>query len=326
MLRVGIAGCGRVAIGHREAIAASDQWKLAGIADINAEQLEKVKREDGVELAVSDYRELIDRGSLDALVVSTHLDTHHRIAMDAMDAGLHVLCEKPMASTLEQCREMVAKAEETKRLLAINFNTRSSPRFRKIKKIIDSGVLGKIRVVRIVYNWSAHQWQPPERLRAFMLGGGPIIDSAVHFFDGVRWYTGSEFARIDCNGVVLDPWEHPQHAVASCLLEDGSVALVEAGWLYTKRTKDSAFFYQISVIGDDGTLEHDNVNRLLRLWTKDETREIEVQDIEKHFEVAYDAFARSIESGQLLELGSGYDGLKATEAAFAALASTKRSA
>jgi len=313
-----------VAIGHREAIAASDKWELAGIADIDPNQLEKVRHAHGLEHAYADYRELIEKVELDALVVSTHMDTHHRIALDALDAGLHVLCEKPMASTVEQCREMVDKAAEKKRLLAINFNTRSSPRFRKIKEIVDSGVLGKLRVVRIIFNWSCHQWQPPERLRHFMEGGGPIIDSAVHFFDGVRWYTGSELKRIDCNGVVLDPWEHPQHAIASCQLEDGSVALVEAGWLYTKRTKDAASFYQITLIGDDGTLEHDNVDRILRLWTRDETLQVPLDDITKHFENAYDAFARSIEAGKMVELASGYDGLKATEAAFAALASTKR--
>lgn len=324
MYRIGIVGCGRVAIGHLQAIAASERWTLAGIAEIDAAQLEKVRAEHKPEFACADYRELIDKANLDAIVVSTHLDTHHRIATDALDAGLHVLCEKPMASTIAQCREMVDKADETNRLLAINFNTRSGPLYRRFKKIAESGVLGKIRVVRFVFNWSCHQWQPPERLRHFMEGGGPILDSAVHFFEGVRWYTGSEIARIDCSGVILDPWEHPQHAIASCQMENGSVALIEVGWLYTKRTKDAASFFQNTIIGDDGTVEFDSVGGVLRLWTRDGTQEIAIDDITKHFEVAFDAFARSIDAGELLELASGYDGLKATEAAYRALESAHR--
>ena len=193
-----------------------------------------------------------------------------------------------------------------------------------MKQLIDEGAVGAVRVVRIVYNWSAHQWKPQERLDQFMAGGGPLVDSAVHFFDGVRWFTGREFVRIDANGLVLPPYEHPQHGIASCLLEGGGIALVEAGWVYTKRTRDPGSFYQITVIGDDGVLEHDTTTEVLRIWTLSETRQESIRDTGKHFEVTYKAFAESIERGDYGDLASGYDGLKATEAAFAALASTKR--
>ncbi len=324
MLRIGIVGCGFVAQGHLKAIHSSEAWTLGGIADLDPSRLESIQKKYGLKFAFDDYRKLLDHAELDALVVATHVDSHCRITIDALNRGLHVLCEKPMATTSEDCRSMVAAAEANGGLLAVNFNTRSSPQYRKIKQLIDEGAVGRVRVVRIIYNWSAHQWKPPERLEHFMANGGPLIDSATHFFDGIRWYTGQEFARIDANGVVLPPYEHPQHGIVSCLLEDGGVALVEAGWLYTKRTRDEGSFYQITVIGDDGTLEHDNVSGKLRVWTRSDTRELEMSDIGKHFEITYSAFAKSIERGELVELASGYDGLKATEAAYAALASTKR--
>lgn len=324
MLRIGLVGCGIVARGHLEAISHSKNFSLTGIADLDHSRLEAVKKQYDIEYAFDDHRELLDRARLDALVVATHVESHCRITLDALNKGVHVLCEKPMATTAKDCQAMVEAAETNDRLLAINFNTRSSPQYRKIKQLIDEGSIGKIRVVRIVYNWSAHQWNPAERFDHFMANGGPLIDSAVHFFDGIRWYTGQEFSRIDANGVVLEPYEHPQHGITSCLMEDGCVALVEAGWLYTKRTRDEASFYQISVIGDDGTLEFDNVSGKLRIWTVSDTREVEMSDMGKHFEITYGAFAESVAKGQLVELASGYDGLKATEAAYAALASTKR--
>jgi predicted dehydrogenase len=153
---------------------------------------------------------------LNAVVVATHADTHYEITMEALSHGLHVLCEKPMADCVENCQRMVETAEKNNRLLAINFNTRSAPELRTVKQLIDTGEIGKIRVVWFVYDWSAHQWQPPERLEHFMRNGGPIIDSAVHYFEGIRWYTGQEFKRIDAKGVFLSPYDAPQHALTTC--------------------------------------------------------------------------------------------------------------
>lgn len=324
-MKIGVVGCGTVSgYGHLPTIQHSPEWKLVGIADTDPARLTAVQAQYKVERATSDYRELLDIPNLDALVVATHLNTHCRIAIDALEKGIHVLCEKPMAMSVAECSAMVDAAQQNGRILAINFNTRCGPVYRRMKQLIDEGAVGTVRVVRIVYNWSVHQWQPPERLDHFMAGGGPLIDSAVHFFDGIRWFTGREFVRIDANGLILPPYEHPQHAIASCLLDGGSIALVEAGWVYTKRTKDEGSFYQITVIGDDGVLEHDTTTGTLRIWTTSETRQEKMQDTGKHFEVTYRAFAESIQRGTYGDLASGYDGLKATEAAFAALASTKR--
>ncbi|MHC5058002.1 MAG: Gfo/Idh/MocA family protein [Planctomycetota bacterium] len=326
-MKIGLIGCGAVSgYGHLPAIHGSQDWELAGIADKDPVRLEEIRGKYNVEFATTDYKALLGVDGLDAVVVATHLDTHCGIAMDALARGIHVLCEKPMATSTDECRRMADAARDHECILAVNFNTRCGPVYRRIKELIDEGAVGAVRVVRIVYNWSCHQWKPPERLETFMAGGGPLLDSAVHFFDGVRWYTGQEFARIDANGLILPPYENPQHGIASCLMDGGSIALVEAGWTYTKRTKDAGSFYQISVIGDDGTLEHDTTSGILRIWTMSETREEPIADRGKHFEITYDAFARSIRHGTCMDLASGHDGLKATEAALAALASAKSGA
>ena len=321
-MKIGLIGCGIVGEGHLQAIRNCPQWKLSGIADIDRARLAEIHRKYDVEHTFDDYRRLLNRVRPDAVVVATHVDTHCRITLDALRKGIHVLCEKPMATSIDECHSMVEAARTHKRLLIVNFNTRSIPRYRRIKQIIDEGAVGKVRVIRIVYNWSCHQWKPLRRLECFMAEGGPLIDSAVHFFDGVRWYTGQEFVRIDANGLVLPPYEHPQHGIASCLLDGGSIALVEAGWLYTKTTKDQDSFYQVTVIGDEGTLEHDTTSGLLRIWTRTETEQEIFRDSGKHFEFTYKAFAEGIRQGCCAELASGHDGLKATEAALAALAST----
>ena len=325
MMKIAVVGCGAVSeYGHLPTIQSNPEWELVGIADTDPARLKEVQTKYGVEHATADYRELLNINGLDALVVATHLNTHCEIAVDALNSGVHVLCEKPMAVSIDECKRMVDAARESECILAVNFNTRCGPRYRRIKQLIDEGSVGTVRVVRIIFNWSCHQWKPPQRLETFMAGGGPLLDSAVHFFDGVRRFTGQEFVRIDANGLVIPPYDHPQHGIASCLLDGGSIALVEAGWVYTKKTKDEGSFYQITVIGEDGTLEHDTTTGMLRVWTGSETRQEPMQDTGKHFEITYAAFAESIKQGTYGDLASGYDGLKATQAALTALSSTKR--
>jgi predicted dehydrogenase len=322
MLKIGLVGCGTVSgYGHLPSIAGSDEWSLAAIADTNPTRLEQARQVYNPPHAFSDYRQLLDVPGLDAVAVATHMDTHHQIVTAALARGLHVLCEKPMAADLAQCQEMVDAARKAGRLLVVNFNTRCGPIYREIKRLIDAGTVGKLRVVRFVLDWSAHQWKPAERMEHFMAGGGPIVDSAVHFFEGVRWFSGQEFADIQAHGLILPPYESPQHAIATCLLTDGAVALVEAGWTYCKRTKDLGSLVNIDVIGDDGAISYDGVFSTLRIYTLDSTEQRRFEDTGKHFELLYSLFAESIRTGELVDLASGYDGLKATEASFKALAS-----
>lgn len=323
MLNIAVIGCGVVAEGHLHAIAASSDWNLAAVVETHPQRLQQVVNQYQPQHSFSDYRELLETVPLDAVVVATHVETHYEIALAALERGIHVLCEKPMAQSLEQCREMCEVAARYNRLLAVNFNTRSSDPYLTVKQMIEQHDIGAIRVVRFVYDWSAHQWQPPERFEKFMANGGPVIDSAVHFFEGVRWFTGQEFARIEACGVRIAPHEHPQHVISTCQLEGGAIALVEAGWLFTKRTKDTGMLYEVTVIGDNGTISYSSESQKIRTWTATETLEVECGDLEKHFERVHEAFARSIELGALQGLASGEDGLKATQAAYQALASTQ---
>lgn len=324
MFNIAVIGCGIAASGHLNAIRESSDWNLIAVADTNPQSLQNAVETYQPECSYNDYRQLLSEVALDAIVVATHVDTHHEITLAALQRGLHVLCEKPMADGIEKCRDMCEAAKRSGRLLAVNFNTRSSDPYLTIKHQIETKNIGAIRVTRFVYDWSAHQWQPPQRLESFMACGGPVIDSAVHFFEGTRWFTGAEFARIEACGVRIAPHEHPQHVISTCQMTDGSIALVEAGWLFTKRTKETGMLYEVTVIGDDGTISYSSDTGKIRVWTSDETQEIECDDLEKHFERVHSAFAASIRAGELQGLATGEDGLKATQAAYQALASTHK--
>lgn len=324
MLRIGVIGAGFVGQSHLRALHESPRCELAGVVDLDPARLDRALADYGAPFVSTDYRELLARPGLDAVVVATHLETHATITVEALGRGLHVLCEKPMARDAAEVAAMLAAAERSGKLLAINFNTRSGPPFREIKELIDTENVGPIRVVRAVYNWSAHHWQPIERMNSFMAGGGPIIDSGVHFFDMIRWFTGAEITRIDASGVTLPPYDAPQHVIAACRLGSGAAALVEVGWLYTKNVKDEAYYFNLTVIADRGTIDYESATGTVRFWGVEGARELKSVDVEKHFEIVYESFARSVEAGRLIDLASGADGAKATEAAFRALASARR--
>ena len=324
MLNIAVIGCGIGAEEHLEVIQESRDWNLAAVVDINPQNLQNAVERYQPAHSFTDYMQLLDEVQLDAVVVATHVETHYEMTLAASQRGVHVLCEKPMASSVEECQEMCEATERAQRLLAINFNTRSADPYRTIKAVIESKNIGQIRVVRFVYDWSAHQWQPPERFDKFMVNGGPLIDSAVHFFEGVRWFTGQEFERIDACGVRIPPYEHPQHVVATCQMTGGATALVEVGWIFTRRTQDVGMLFEVTVIGDDGTISYSSDTGKIQVWTADETEEIECGDLGKHYERIHAAFARSIREGMLQGVSSGLDGLKATEAAYRALESTQK--
>ncbi|HUW58825.1 MAG TPA: Gfo/Idh/MocA family oxidoreductase [Planctomycetota bacterium] len=325
MLNIGVIGCGMVSgYGHLPTIAASKPWHLAAVCDTDEKRLADATEKYHPDEAFTDYRKLVKLPGLDAAVVATHVDTHEKITLAALGHGLHVFCEKPMAASVRRCRRMVDAAAKADRLLAVNFNTRTGTVYRRIKCLIDEGAMGEVRVVRFVFDWSCHQWHPVERLEQFMVGGGPIVDSGVHFFDGIRWFTGREIEAIDARGVILEPHENPQHVIAVCRLAGGGVALVEAGWLYTRRTKDEGAIFRIDVIGDDGAVTFVSPGEILRVYTRTGTSEERIEDRGKHFEIAYENLAESVEKGRLVGLASGEDGLKATEAALRALASARR--
>lgn len=325
MMNIGLVGLGMVSgYGHLPALKASSDFRLTAIADVSAQRLAQTAAAHPGVTAYSDYRDLLKHPGLHAIAIATHLESHAPITLAAIDAGLHVLCEKPMASTAEECRAMVDAAKRAKRILVVNFNSRSGGVYPVVKRRIDAGDVGSVRVVRIALDWSAHQWQPAERMENFMRTGGPVMDSAVHFFEAARWFTGQDFDRIDANGAFDAKYEHPVHAIASCRMTGGAIALVEAGWIYCRNTKDRGQVFTLDVIGDVGAISWDAFSNKLRVYKRDATEVIDYSDQDKGFPFVYERFARSIERGDVIDLASGEDGMAATLAAMRALASTKR--
>ena len=146
----------------------------------------------------TDYRAMLADGNLDALIVASTNDSHHPITMAALDAGLHVLCEKPLALNYAQAQDMAAKAQATGLKNMVPFTYRYLPTFRYLKQLIDDGYIGRPYHLNMRYyadygREAKYQWV----FDAAVAGAGVIADLGPHWFHVARWFYG-EITALSC--------------------------------------------------------------------------------------------------------------------------------
>ena len=334
-VRFGLIGCGTVAgYGHIPALTSIAEAELVAVSDINEARLAEVKEKYGVDSTYTDYRQLLGRDDIEAVGVATPLNRHHEVVVDAAAAGKHVLCEKPIAESVEKAAQMVEAMDGAGRLFAVNFELRHSEPNPTMKQLLDEGKIGDLKVLRFVGNWMGGRWAGDERYEMLITAGlGPIVDCGIHHFDAARWYTGSEFAEVAAKGVHVEDYPNPDHVMATCKMKSGVLVLIETGWAYTHNTPAHEAFSRIDLIGTDGVIGHTSwqtdiegaeTRNELSVYSKADCYRRAVPRMTKAFDTMYSLFARSVRQGRLLDLPSGNDGLQALSAALDALGQARQ--
>ena len=200
-VKYGIIGCG--AISQRRHIpegAANPDSKVAALADPVKERVEELATKYGAK-PYTDYKEMLKDPGIDAIVVAGPNSLHAAQTIESLDAGKHVLVEKPMATTREDARAMIDAAKKNGKYLMIGLNQRLMPPHMKAKKILQSGVLGDVLAFRTAFKhpgpegWSVDAGKSWffKKGQAFM---GVTGDLGVHKADLLRWLLGQEFAEV----------------------------------------------------------------------------------------------------------------------------------
>lgn len=190
-IRVGVIGLGMGA-GHAEQFNRIPGSTLAALADLDQARLSATGKKLGVTAQFADALKMMDSVPMDAVVVATPNKFHAPLTIAALERGLHVFCEKPMAMNLAEARAMKAAAVKARRRLMINFSYRFSPMSMALKKQVEGGVVGPIYFGRTV-------WHRQRGMPGFggwfgnvkLAGGGPLIDLGVHRIDLALWLMGS---------------------------------------------------------------------------------------------------------------------------------------
>ncbi len=189
-LRVGIIGCGGIAGGkHLPAMKSLECFEIAAFCDLKKERADKAREMYGTEDAAvyTEYQELLKDETLQAVYVLTPNKSHSFISIDAMKAGKHVMCEKPMAKTTAEAEAMLAAAKETGKILTIGYQNRYRADSSYLKSACENGDLGEVYYAkahairrRAVPTWGVFLNEEEQ-------GGGPLIDIGTHALDLTLW-------------------------------------------------------------------------------------------------------------------------------------------
>jgi myo-inositol 2-dehydrogenase / D-chiro-inositol 1-dehydrogenase len=188
MLRCGLIGYGAWGCHHARVMAAHPQARLTAIAVPSEASRAKAAQQHPNCQVYADYRELLARPDLDAVVVVLPSHLHFEVSRAVLESGRHLLLEKPMCLTVAHCEELIAVAQERQRVLAVGHEMRQSTLWGKVKELIAAGALGEplyalIELWRRPYRQGAEGWRYDiQRV------GNWILEEPIHFFDLARWY------------------------------------------------------------------------------------------------------------------------------------------
>lgn len=222
MLRIGIIGVGNIAEEHiRGYLTFSDECEIVALADLSEERCEAKRAAFGLSSAAvyAGPAELLAEADVDIVSIATPPSSHAALTVAALEAGIHVIVEKPMAPSLEECDAMLAAQRASGRILSVVAQNRFRDDLATLKEVLDSGLIGSISHVRIdsawwrglaYYDlWWRGTWESE--------GGGPTLNHAIHHIDLSLWLLGRPSA-------VVSMLTNVQHDNAE--VEDLSVALL----------------------------------------------------------------------------------------------------
>ncbi len=245
MIKIGIIGCGKIAQSrHIPELLENKDAELYGLTDINRERCTELAVEYGVK-QYENYAEMLEDQAIDAVVVCTANSTHAEIACAAMKKGKDVLCEKPIADSLENARKIAACQKETGRKLMIGQNQRFDVVHTFAKEALDSGKLGKILRFQSNFitggpeNWSVDPGKNTWFFKKEKAGMGAMGDIGIHKIDFLRYILGEKFSEICAFIGTLDkkdadgrPIELEDSAVILAKTPSGIIGTISAGWTY----------------------------------------------------------------------------------------------
>lgn len=248
-MRIAIVGCGL--IGAKRAAAAHNH-QIVAVCDRDLSRAEALVAKTGAR-AMTDWREATNL-DVDAVIVATTHDQLAGVSLGAVEAGKHVLVEKPAGRHVDEIRPIADAAKKRKRLVKVGFNHRFHPAFVKAREIVDSGVLGPLMFIRGRYGHGGRLGMENEwRCKPELSGGGEAIDQGSHLIDLSRWFLGD--LSVDYSAAPTLFWKIPVEDNCFMALrgKKGEMAWLHAGWTEWK----NLFSFELS--GRDGKIAIDGL-------------------------------------------------------------------
>jgi myo-inositol 2-dehydrogenase/D-chiro-inositol 1-dehydrogenase len=319
---LGLIGAGRMGkvFAHTLAFAVAEA-RLLAVADVDPQAGQQAAARYGAAFHTTDYRELLARPDIEAVLVVTPTATHATIVQQAAAAGKHIFCEKPLAMTLPACDQAIAAVEKAGVLLQLGFMRRFDPAYVMAKQRIEAGEIGSPVMFR---STSRDPHRTSLEFARRENSGGMIMDMGVHDFDLARWLMGSEVVRLHSLGGCLAYPELAEvgdidNAVIQLQFENGALGSIDL-------SRNAVYGYDIrtEVLGTQGGLLIGNLQQTATLvLTRQGVRHDTMPYFMERFGAAYAAEIRDFVDCVLTGRQPGASGPEARRATAIGLAATR---
>lgn len=256
MIQIGIIGAGRIGRVHGESISRYVKGAgLKAVADpLLNDSIRQWAADTGIPCVTEDYHKILENPEIDAVLICSSTDTHAQISVEAIRAGKHVFCEKPIDHKLPRIRKVAEELAKSDVKYQVGFNRRFDHNFRTIREAVAAGKIGEPHILRI----TSRDPNPPTPEYS-KVSGGMFLDMTIHDFDMARYLLGSEAEEVYAAGTSLvDPAIGAagdiDTAVVTMKMENGALAVIDnsrkAAYGYDQRAEVFGSKGQIAVSND----------------------------------------------------------------------------
>lgn len=317
-LMIGVIGAGRIGKIHIENLRRIPNVRVKSVSDVSIGHLESWAKEKQIDVLTTNYHDILNDPAIDAVFICSPTNTHATMIKEAAASGKHIFCEKPVSFSVEETEEALKAVEKAGIQLQVGFNRRFDPNFRKIRLLVQEGVVGKPHILRI----TSRDPEPPG-LDYIKSSGGLFMDMTIHDFDMARYIMGSEVVEVHANGAVLvDPAIAEagdiDTAIITLKFANGALGVID-----NSRRAVYGYDQRLEIFGDQGAAQADNnrSNTVEVSSAKHITKEKPLYFFLERYTQSYieevDAFIAAIRENQPVLCG-GLDGLQAERIAEAA--------
>lgn len=249
-MRVAVIGVGSMGVHHARIYSELPDVKLVAVADTDPQRAKAVAARYGAR-PYTDYRRMLEKERPDAVSVAVPTALHESVGLDALEAGAHVLIEKPIAATPEGARRLISRAHELGRQLMVGHVVRFNPAMQALKCKLEAGELGR------VFQIFCRRIGPfPVRIRDV----GVVVDLAPHDLDVMRFLLGSEPTRIYAETEQRIHTEHEDLLWGVLRFPEGVVGVLELNWLTPVKVRETI------VLGERGMFRVDDLSQDLYFY------------------------------------------------------------
>jgi myo-inositol 2-dehydrogenase / D-chiro-inositol 1-dehydrogenase len=246
-IQIGIIGCGRGSQAlHLPILNRLPEFRVVALADLDQRLLQTVAGRFDIQNRYADWHEMLDAGNIEAIAVATPPASHFEMGMAALQAGMHLFMEKPLALSLEECDRLAQAASDAGTKAVVALNLRWHMLVLRARDLIRKGALGNLKSIRSVYTHChpAATAQPWHKRRD--LGGGVMINDGVHHFDLWRFLLNAEVKEIYSNSLSSEHFEDDTCTVTA-QLDNGMLA----SGIFSFSTSANS---ELEIFGDKGRL------------------------------------------------------------------------